>query len=70
MICHNSTYLLIRTILEDAVKQAENFSNAGDTVVLSPACASFDLYKNFEERGNHFKSLVNKIVEDKEPLNT
>ena len=50
--------------MENAVEEAKNNSKIGDIVVLSPACASFDLYKNFEERGNHFKSLVNKIVED------
>ncbi len=31
------------------------------SVILSPACASFDMYKNFEERGNHFKSIVNSL---------
>lgn len=52
--------------MENAVKEAKNNSKSGDIVVLSPACASFDLYKNFEERGNHFKSLVSKIIEDRE----
>lgn len=47
--------------MQEAIKQAQLNSNSGDIVVLSPACASFDLYKNFEDRGNHFKSLVNKL---------
>jgi UDP-N-acetylmuramoylalanine--D-glutamate ligase len=40
-----------------------SFKNAleGDIVVLSPASASFDMFKNFEERGNKFKELVNKL---------
>lgn len=47
--------------MEEAVKTACDLSLPGDAVVLSPACASFDLYSDFEERGNHFKSLVNKL---------
>lgn len=44
--------------MQQAVKTAYKIANPGDIVALSPACASFDLYKNFEDRGNHFKSLV------------
>lgn len=33
-------------------------AQSGDNVVFSPACASWDQYKNFEQRGNHFKELV------------
>ena len=47
--------------MEEAVKKAHETATSGDIVVLSPACASFDLYNNFEERGNHFKNLVNKL---------
>ena len=42
----------------DAVKSAYNISKQGDIVLLSPACASFDLFKNYEERGNSFKNHV------------
>lgn len=40
--------------MEDAVIKAMEVSSQGDTVLLSPACASFDMYKNYEERGNDF----------------
>lgn len=44
--------------LEDAVKKAYSFAETGDIITLSPACASFDMFKNFEERGNKFKEIV------------
>lgn len=44
--------------LEDAVVQARVFASAGDNVLLSPACASFDEFGSFEERGQAFKTLV------------
>ena len=44
--------------MAEAVQIARREAAPGDNVVLSPACASFDAYKNFEERGRHFKSLV------------
>lgn len=47
--------------LEEAVRTAKEIAQIGDVVTLSPASASFDLYKNFEERGNHFKKIVNNI---------
>lgn len=47
--------------LESAVKTAKTFAANGDKVVLSPACASFDLYKDFQERGEHFKKLVKRL---------
>lgn len=43
---------------EAAVNRARECAERGDIVILSPACASFDLFKNFEERGNAFKSIV------------
>lgn len=46
--------------LEEAVKAANKVSINGDIVLLSPASASFDMFKNFEERGNNFKRIVNK----------
>lgn len=49
------------SLFEDAVKKAKEIAEAGDVVILSPACASFDLFKNFEERGNTFKNIVNSF---------
>ena len=47
--------------MEQAVMLAKDIAVAGDVVSLSPSCASFDLYKNFAERGDHFKELVNRF---------
>jgi UDP-N-acetylmuramoylalanine--D-glutamate ligase len=44
--------------LERAVRLASELAEAGDTVLLAPACASFDQFKNYEERGRVFKALV------------
>jgi len=44
--------------LEEAVKSAFALAKDNDVVLLSPACASFDMFKNFEERGNAFKQIV------------
>ena len=47
--------------MEDAVKAAYKFSKPGDTVLLSPACASFDLFNNYEDRGKQFKECVREL---------
>ena len=44
--------------MEDAVNIARANAKEGDVVSLSPACASFDMYRNFEARGIHYKQLV------------
>ncbi|MGN0202704.1 MAG: UDP-N-acetylmuramoyl-L-alanine--D-glutamate ligase [Candidatus Cryptobacteroides sp.] len=46
---------------EDAVKEASRFASAGDVVLLSPCCASFDLFRNMEERGEKFKEAVRNL---------
>ncbi len=46
---------------EEAVKVAYKVSEKGDTVLLSPACASFDLFENYEDRGNQFKDAVRQL---------
>ena len=47
--------------LEEAVLRAGAAAKTGDTVLLSPACTAFDMYANFEERGNHFREIVKKL---------
>ena len=47
--------------MEDAVKMAQRLTEKGDTVLLSPACASFDLFENYEDRGNQFKHSVRNL---------
>ena len=44
-----------------AIEKAKEIAEPGDVVILSPACASFDMFKNFEERGNTFKDIVNGL---------
>ena len=44
--------------LKEALELAQNCSQPGDVVLLSPGCASFDQFENYEERGDHFRSLV------------
>lgn len=46
---------------QEAVSAAFHFANKGDVVLLSPACASFDLFKNYEDRGNQFKQAVRNL---------
>ncbi|MBR6864855.1 MAG: UDP-N-acetylmuramoyl-L-alanine--D-glutamate ligase [Bacteroidales bacterium] len=46
---------------EDAVRKSTEFAAPGDVVLLSPCCASFDLFKNYEDRGQQFKEAVRKL---------
>ncbi|MEO7800762.1 MAG: cyanophycin synthetase, partial [Ginsengibacter sp.] len=46
---------------KDAVQSAFHFANKGDVVLLSPSCASFDLFKNYEDRGKQFKDAVKEL---------
>ncbi len=47
--------------LEEAVSKAKEIAVKGDIVTLSPACASFDMFPNFEVRGNKFKDIINSL---------
>ena len=47
--------------MSEAVKIAHKVAAPKDTVLLSPACASFDLFENFEDRGNQFKKAVRNL---------
>jgi len=51
--------------LEEAVKLSRDIALAGGVVLLSPACASWDMYKSYEERGDHFRNLVKKQWSEK-----
>lgn len=46
---------------QEAVEAAQRIAESGDAVLLSPACASFDLFENFEDRGDKFKKAVNEL---------
>ena len=47
--------------MEDAVKRAMKKAQAGDVVLLSPGCSSFDMFKDYSERGNQFKEIVSRL---------
>lgn len=54
--------LIVETYaMSEAVKVAYKIAERGDTVLLSPACASFDLFKNYEDRGNQFKEAIKNL---------
>ena len=48
--------------VEEAIQKAKDLAKPGDVVLLSPACASFDLFNNYEHRGRRFAEAVKKIV--------
>ena len=52
---------IIVTTLDEAVHEAEKLAASGDTVLLSPTTSSFDQYSGYEERGRHFKEIVNAL---------
>ncbi len=58
----NIVELMVNTeSTQEAVRSAFHFASKGDVVLLSPACASFDLFSNYEDRGNQFKQAVKAL---------
>ncbi len=58
----NEIKIIVQTDnIKDAVEQAYEFARKGDIVLLSPACASFDLFQNYEDRGNQYKKAIAKL---------
>jgi len=51
-------HLKMADSLKDAVKKARNAAKRGEIVLLSPACSSYDMFENYEDRGNQFKQAV------------
>ena len=51
--------------MEDAVEECARLAKPGETVLLSPCCASFDLFKSYEDRGCQFKDCVHKLKKGK-----
>jgi UDP-N-acetylmuramoylalanine-D-glutamate ligase len=58
----NMVDIIVETqYMSEAVKLAYKVAEAGDNVLLSPACASFDLFENYEDRGRQFKNAVRNL---------
>ncbi len=55
------TQVTLVSTMEEAVHMAVKYSLPGDAILLSPACASWDMYDNFEQRGAHFKAIVREL---------
>lgn len=62
-LSNNYTSVYEVNSIKEAVKLSYELGEAGDNVLLSPACASWDMYKNYEERGNDFKNHVLTLME-------
>ena len=63
---HGFTATHPASTLEDAVYKAYSLAHPGYNVLLSPACASFDMFRDFEERGRVFKEIVNRLASESE----
>lgn len=60
-IPHGIQYIENCTNMQDVVQEASSIAEPGDVVVLSPACASFDMFKDYKDRGDQFKLRVEKL---------
>lgn len=52
---------MLASSLEEAVNYGRAKASSGDVVLLSPACASFDMFQDFEDRGRQFKDIVKRL---------
>ena len=59
---HGCTRIVLVDELKVAVSLANESAEEGDTVLLSPACSSFDMFKNFEDRGQQFTGAVKEVL--------
>jgi UDP-N-acetylmuramoylalanine--D-glutamate ligase len=60
-VFQNTTSIVCAENLEDAFKKSLEHATAGDTVLLSPACSSFDMFTSYGERGELFKTMVKNL---------
>ena len=58
----NNKEVVVLSTLKEAIKKAYELSCEGDIILLSPACASWDQYPDFEKRGEEFKNIVNQLI--------
>jgi len=61
-VLHSSTTVILADSLEDAFRRSVGAASAGDTILLSPACSSFDMFANYEQRGDAFSALVRRFA--------
>ncbi|MBI2419715.1 MAG: hypothetical protein HYV28_17770 [Ignavibacteriales bacterium] len=60
---HHDVKVEIKATLEECVQAANSEARTGDIVLLSPACASMDMFKNYEDRGRVFKAAVESLMQ-------
>lgn len=65
-LLNGSTLVREETTLKGAVRTATQLAAPGTTVLFSPACASFDMFRDFEERGSAFKAIIQQLAADQE----
>lgn len=63
-VLKSSTRVILADSLEDAFNRALREASAGDTILLSPACSSFDMFENYEQRGEAFSALVHRFADN------
>jgi UDP-N-acetylmuramoylalanine--D-glutamate ligase len=62
-VCDSSFEPIVRVkTLKEAVVKANNLADSGDVVLLSPACSSYDMFDNFQDRGDQFRQCVFDLI--------